>query len=98
MKLLRTDEPVTSQTKAWNLVDARLHLRPYSNPLFDVAVPAVASPSGPRLAGRYGIGLLSIGATQSEGFDLLGLHWDVMEERAAKFGTVADRDHGASSG
>ena len=62
------------------------------NPLFDVAVPAVASPSGPRLAGRYGIGLLSIGATQSEGFDLLGLHWDVMEERAAKFGTVADRD------
>jgi limonene 1,2-monooxygenase len=91
MRLLRTDDPVSSQTKAWNLVDARLHLRPYSNPVFDVAVPAVASPSGPRLAGRYGIGLLSIGATQSEGFDLLGLHWDVMEERAAKFDTVADR-------
>jgi limonene 1,2-monooxygenase len=67
LKLLRGDEPVTSQTKMWNLVDARLHLRPYSDPLFDVAVPAVASPSGPRLAGRYGIGLLSIGATQSEG-------------------------------
>jgi limonene 1,2-monooxygenase len=92
MKLLRTDDPVTSQTKTWNLVDARLHLRPYSNPLFDVAVPAVASPSGPRLAGRYGIGLLSIGATQSEGFDVLGLHWEVMEERAAKFDVVADRD------
>ena len=82
MKLLRTEEPVTSQTKTWNLVDARLHLRPYSKPLFDVAVPAVASPSGPRLAGRYGIGLLSIGATQAAGFDALGLHWDVMEERA----------------
>jgi limonene 1,2-monooxygenase len=92
MKLLRSDDPVSSQTKTWNLIDARLHLRPYSNPLFDVAVPAVASPSGPRLAGRYGIGLLSIGATQSEGFDVLGLHWDVMEERAAKFGAVADRD------
>ena len=75
----------------WNLTDARLHLRPYSNPLFDVAVPAVASPSGPRLAGKYGIGLLSIGATQAAGFDVLGLHWDVMEERAATFGTVADR-------
>src|SRR6186713_1829984 len=37
MKLLTTEEPVTSQTKTWNLVDARLHLRPYSNPLFDVA-------------------------------------------------------------
>jgi limonene 1,2-monooxygenase len=92
MQLLTTDEPVTSQTKTWNLVDARLHLRPYSNPIFDLAIPAVASPSGPRLAGKHGIGLLSIGATQSEGFDVLGLHWDVMEERAATFGTTADRD------
>ncbi len=91
IKLLTTDEPVTSQTKMWNLVDARLHLRPYSNPLFDIAVPAVASPTGPRLAGQHGIGLLSIGATQSEGFDVLGLHWDVMEERAATFKTTADR-------
>ena len=91
MQLLSSDEPVTSQTKTWNLVDARLHLRPYSNPLFDVAVPAVASPTGPRLAGKHGIGLLSIGATQSEGFDVLGLHWDVMEERADTFGTTADR-------
>lgn len=91
MRLLTTDEPVNSSTKMWNLVDARLHLRPYSSPLFDIAVPAVASPTGPRLAGQYGIGLLSIGATQSEGFDVLGLHWDVMEERAAQFDTVADR-------
>ena len=52
---------------------------------------AVASPSGPRLAGQHGVGLLSIGATQAAGFDALGLHWDVMEERAATFGTVADR-------
>jgi limonene 1,2-monooxygenase len=91
MRLLRTDEPVSSETKMWNLTDARLHLRPYSSPLFDVGVPAVASPSGPRLAGKYGISLLSIGATQAVGFDALGLHWDVMEERAATFGTTADR-------
>jgi len=67
MRLLTSDEPVTSHTKAWTITDARLHLRPYSDPLFEVAVPAVASPSGPRLAGRYGLGLLSIGATQSAG-------------------------------
>ena len=47
IKLLTPEEPVSSQTKMWNLTDARLHLRPYSNPLFDVAVPAVASPAGP---------------------------------------------------
>ena len=38
MQLLTTDEPVTSETKTWTLQDARLHLRPYSNPLFDVTL------------------------------------------------------------
>ena len=92
MRLLRSDDPVTFKNDRWDLREARLHLRPYSNPLFDVSVAAVASPIGPQLAGKHGIGLLSIGATQAVGFDLLALHWDVMEERAAKFGTSVDRD------
>ena len=91
MQLLRTEEPVTLRNERWTLRDARLHLRPYSSPLFDVAVAAVASPSGPRLAGKHGVGLLSVGATQAAGFDALALHWDVMEERAATFGTRVDR-------
>jgi limonene 1,2-monooxygenase len=92
MRLLRGDEPVTATTRTHRLVDARLHLRPYSDPLFDVAVAAVASPTGPRLAGRHGIGLLSIGATLTkEGFDALAHHWNVMEERSATFGTTVDR-------
>jgi limonene 1,2-monooxygenase len=83
---------VTAQTRTHNLIDARLHLAPYSEPLFDVAVAAVASPTGPRLAGRYGVGLLSIGATlTAAGFDALAHHWGVMEERAATFGTTVDR-------
>src|SRR5206468_2785425 len=65
---------------------------PYSEPHMDVAVAAVASPTGPRLAGRYGVGLLSIGATMTEaGFDALAHHWNVMEERAETFGTTVDR-------
>jgi limonene 1,2-monooxygenase len=92
MRLLRGDEPVNATTRTHTLIDARLHLRPYSDPLFDVAVAAVASPTGPRLAGRHGLGLLSIGATLTkEGFDALAHHWQVMEERAATFGTVVDR-------
>jgi limonene 1,2-monooxygenase len=92
MRLLRGDEPVTATTRTHQLIDARLHLRPYSDPLFDVAVAAVASPTGPRLAGRNGVGLLSIGATLTkEGFDALAHHWNVMEERAATFGTTVDR-------
>jgi limonene 1,2-monooxygenase len=92
MRLLRGDEPVNAETRTHKLIDARLHLRPYSDPLFDVAVAAVASPTGPRLAGRHGLGLLSIGATLTkEGFDALAHHWGVMEERAATFGTTVDR-------
>ncbi len=91
MRLLRSDDPVTFKNDRWDLRDARLHLRPYSDPLFDVAVAAVASPIGPQLAGQHGIGLLSVGATQAVGFDALALHWDVVEERAARFGMSVDR-------
>jgi len=93
MQLLTSDEPVTVDTGTHKLIDARLHLRPYSVPHFDVSVAAVASPTGPRLAGRHGVGLLSIGATLSaDGFDALAHHWNVMEERAATFGNTVDRE------
>jgi limonene 1,2-monooxygenase len=91
MQLLTSEEPVTFKNERWDLREARLHLRPYSNPLFDVAVAGVASPSGPRLAGQHGVGLLSIGATMAAGFDALALHWGVMEERAAHYGKTVDR-------
>ncbi|MGY1601683.1 LLM class flavin-dependent oxidoreductase [Geodermatophilus sp. SYSU D00815] len=91
MRLL-AGETVTAQTKTHNLVNARLHLRPYTEPRFEVAVAAVASPTGPRMAGRYGVGLLSIGATLTkDGFDALAHHWNVVEERAAHYGQTANR-------
>jgi limonene 1,2-monooxygenase len=86
VRLLR-GETVTEQTRTHNLVEAQLQLRPYTDPCFEIAVAAVASPTGPRLAGRYGAGLLSIGATLTQdGFDALAHHWDVVRERAAHFG------------
>jgi limonene 1,2-monooxygenase len=90
VKLLRSDEPVTFKNERWDLRDARLHLRPYSN--FDMVVAAVASPTGPKLAGRHGVGLLSIGATTAAGFDALALHWNVMEQQAAHYKTTVDRN------
>ncbi len=90
MKLLR-GETVSLKNERWDLRDAQLHLLPYSNPLFDIAVAGVASPTGAKLAGRHGIGLLSVGATLAAGFDALGMHWDVLTEEARVHGTVADR-------
>ena len=88
---LLAGEPVTMETDWFKLVKARLQLRPYQRPMPEVAVAAQISPAGPRSAGRFGCSLLSLGATTAGGFDVLGSHWDVMEERAAEFGTTVDR-------
>jgi limonene 1,2-monooxygenase len=93
LKRLLAGETVTIETPRYKLVEASTQLRPYSD--FEVAVAAVASPTGPRIAGKYGDGILSIGATMSamapDGVDTLALHWDVMEQRAEQFGQTADR-------
>jgi limonene 1,2-monooxygenase len=91
LALLDGSELVTRKSDWFTLQDARLQLRPYSHPRFEVAVAAQVSPAGPRAAGRFGLSLLSIGATTAGGFDILGSHWVTMEERAAEFGTTVDR-------
>lgn len=91
MQLLTTDDPVTYKSDRLTLNEARLHLRPYSDPLFDIAIAAVASPSGAKLAGMYGAGVLSLGATVAIGMDVLAHHWSVQEEVAERHGQVADR-------
>lgn len=87
--LLTNDEPLTMQTDWFNLVNAKCQLPRYSE--FDLAVAAIASPSGPRLAGKHGAGLLSIGATMQIGADMLALHWDVAETMAAENNATVDR-------
>jgi limonene 1,2-monooxygenase len=85
-------ETVSAKTATHELIDATLQLRPYNAGGIPISVAAVASPTGARLAGRYGLGLLSIGATlTADGFDALAHHWSVMEERAAAYGTTVDR-------
>ncbi|MFN8226228.1 MAG: LLM class flavin-dependent oxidoreductase [Mycobacterium sp.] len=90
MRLLR-GETVTMHTDGFTLQDARLQLAPYTDPCFDVAVAASFSPTGPRGAGRHGVGMLSIAATARQGMDLLAQHWSTWEEVAAEHGHVADR-------
>src|SRR5437588_2791338 len=89
---LLAGDTVTAKTVTHELFDARLQLAPYSERGIPLAVAAVASPTGARLAGKHGIGLLSIGATLTiEGFDALAYHWGIAEERAAAFGAQVDR-------
>jgi limonene 1,2-monooxygenase len=85
-------EIVDMETDWFKLCDARLQVLPYTRPRFEVGVAAMVSPSGPRLAGKHGLSLLSIGATQTEGFNAMENAWSIMEERSAEFGTTVNRD------
>lgn len=91
MHLLRSDEPISIKTERYELRDARLQLKPYSD--LPVLIAAVVSPSGPRIAGKHGLGLLSIAATMEGGADALAGHWQIVEDRALEFGVEpASRD------
>lgn len=93
LRLLR-GESVTQTTKTHTLVNAQLQLAPYSDPIFDIVAAGVASPTGPRLAGTYGLGLFSIGATlTADGFNALAHQFGIMEERAAAHGQTVHRDN-----
>jgi limonene 1,2-monooxygenase len=93
MHLLRNDEPISIDTGRYKLVEARLQMDAYSDPHPEIATAAIVSPSGPRLVGKHGLGMISIGATMSqEGFDALGMHWSVVEERAKEFDQDVSRE------
>jgi limonene 1,2-monooxygenase len=84
-------ETVNCQTDWFNLTEAQLQLRPYSRPTMELAVAAARSPSGSLLAGRYGVGMLSIGGTSSLAMERHAANWEVYEATARQHGHVPDR-------
>ena len=89
LHLLRHDEPLTSETSWFTLVEASTQLAPYTDPHPEVAVAATMSPSGPLLAGQQGVGLLSIGATAA--IEALAGQWDLVQHEAHAAGHSVDR-------
>ena len=57
-----------------------------------MAVASSISPSGMQLAGKYGIGVLSIASNSTEGINALPTQWGFAEEAAAQHGSTVDRD------
>jgi len=92
VRLVEDDEPVTMKTEWFELNDARLNLDPFTWPRMELAAVSVRSPSGPRIAGQYGMSLLSLAATETGGFKFLADTWELTEKRAAEFGRQVDRD------
>lgn len=90
LPLLRGE--VVSRRTDWFTVDqARLQLRAYNPQGIEMAVASMVSPAGATLAGRLGLSMLSLSATDARGFDALDSNWAVREKVGAEHGHPADR-------
>jgi limonene 1,2-monooxygenase len=86
---LLAGETVTARSDWFRLEEATLQLLPYGE--LPVSVVGTISPSGPKLAGRHGLGMLSLAATDPTGADRLPVHWDIITEEARRTGHTVDR-------
>ena len=90
MALLR-GETVNRRTDRFHLKEARLHVGCYSRPTMEMAVTSVRSPAGVMAAGRYGLGVLTLGPTTDAALAHHVENWRVHEEVCARNGHAADR-------
>ena len=95
LALLHDEGPVTRKTDWFELNEARLQHAPYQPNGIPMAIAATASPSGPRCAGRFGLGLLSMSASSAAGFDALASHREIWEAKASEHNQVFDPDQWA---
>jgi limonene 1,2-monooxygenase len=83
-------ETVSHETEWFKLDNARAHLLPYTKPYPEIAVASSVTPSGGRLAGTHGFGMLCVAATNPLGYDALGINWTVAQKTAAEHGRTMD--------
>ncbi len=84
-------ERVSAATDWFTLEDARLQHASYTRPRMEMAVTSIRSPAGALLAGRYGLGLLSLGGRSDDALAAYAKNWGIYAETAAANGHVADR-------
>jgi limonene 1,2-monooxygenase len=89
-RLLAGEDRFSHDSEWFTLNDASLQLLPLQENM-PMTVASSISPSGMQLAGKYGIGALSIASTSSEGIAALPTQWGFAEEAAALHGQVVDR-------
>jgi limonene 1,2-monooxygenase len=83
-------EYVTEKTDWYNFVNARAHIPPYTQPHPEVAVVSAVTPSGGRLAGKYGLSMICVAATNPFGYDALAANWKIANDLAAENGHKMD--------
>ena len=82
---------VSKKTDWFDLREARLQLKSFSQPMMEMAVANARSPTGALQAGKHGIGMLSLGGTSDDALKAHAANWGVYEEAARANGKTPDR-------
>ena len=90
IRLLRGEDRFDYDSEWFTLRDAALQILPLQEDMPMVTASSI-SPSGMQIAGKHGIGALSIASTSTEGIAALPTQWGFAEEAAAQHGQVVDR-------
>jgi limonene 1,2-monooxygenase len=89
-RLLRGEERFSYECEWFTLRDAQLQILPYQEKM-ELAAASSISPSGMQLAGKYGMGVISVASTSTEGLLALPTQWAFAEEAARVHGQQVDR-------
>ena len=93
IRLLTETDPITYEADWFTLREAKLHLRPYTQPYFPIAVAAAATPSGLVTAGKHGTSVLSLSVLASDAVkNTLKEFWKIAEDTAAEHGKIMSRE------
>ena len=90
LRLLRGEPRFSYESEWFTMKDAKLQLLPVQAEM-KAAVASMVSPSGMTLAGKHGVGVLSIGSMAAEGINALPTQWQFAEDAAASSGAMVDR-------
>jgi len=90
IRLLEGGERFSVKSDWFELFEAQLQILPLQERI-PMAAASTLSPSGMKLAGKYGMGVLSIASTSLEGLQALPVQWQFAEEAAEKHGKTVDR-------
>jgi limonene 1,2-monooxygenase len=90
IRLLRGEERFSYECEWFELHDAQLQILPLQEEI-PMATASSISPSGMQIAGKHGIGVLSIASTSTDGILALPTQWGFAEEAAAANGQTIDR-------
>ena len=90
-RLLR-GETVTHKSDWFELNEARLQILPLQEEL-PIAAASSLSPSGMKIAGKYGVGVISVASNSVEGLQALPTQWAFGETYAQEYGNTIDRSN-----